>query len=619
MARSMRPIEVFPITTRRLQVLRITDVTPGMRRITLGGPGLAPHHAPNGMEVGAFRSDGFDDEFKIFLRHPDAEAPVVPEQRDGTLNWPRENPHLVFRTYTARRWDAQAGELDFDLVMHGVGAATSWARQVKVGDYLDIAGPKSSAGHPRGAQWVLAIADESALPAVGRWLEEWPTGCEGHFLIEIERDEHRQDLPIPPGVNITWLSHEGAAAGTTTLLFDALQKLEWPEDKKVYAWAAGEAITLVPIRRWLKKEKGLPREQMEVTGYWRLREVTPREDNPELPDSALDATPHEAIERVTSIISGMAVRALVSTGLANAMLSESRSVDQLCQTTGIAPNRLRALLRYLIPQEIIRADGADRYSLTSLGQMLTEEHFREHLDIRDAEGAQLMAAALRLLPWINPSFSEYLMALLGGNFEDNVLNNEDLLRSRIDAESGMASYAAPMLPRLPIFRGASAVTVAGFGALTFAQELVAQLPTTGVTVVSDPLENAVLNELADPDPRLHLHAGSLFEARPSPTDVFLLIFVLQRHSDLEMIHILRQAAASLSPGGKIVVVTRMLDTESPDARKYEEMLADAVLYDGGDRSRAEVTSIIAQAGLSLAHQAAVGWGYHALVLTGTNA
>lgn len=29
MARSLRPLEVFPITTRYLKVLRVTDVSPG--------------------------------------------------------------------------------------------------------------------------------------------------------------------------------------------------------------------------------------------------------------------------------------------------------------------------------------------------------------------------------------------------------------------------------------------------------------------------------------------------------------------------------------------------------------------------------------------------------------
>ena len=86
MARSLRPLDVYPITVRTLDVLRVADVTPGMRRVTLGGAELAAHTAANGYPVAAFRSDGFDDEGKLILQHPDAEVPVAPTQADGVLD-----------------------------------------------------------------------------------------------------------------------------------------------------------------------------------------------------------------------------------------------------------------------------------------------------------------------------------------------------------------------------------------------------------------------------------------------------------------------------------------------------------------------------------------------------
>ncbi len=36
-----------------------------------------------------------------------------------------------------------------------------------------------------------------------------------------------------------------------------------------FVWAAGEATVLVPLRRWLKQERGLPREHLSLHGYWR--------------------------------------------------------------------------------------------------------------------------------------------------------------------------------------------------------------------------------------------------------------------------------------------------------------------------------------------------------------
>ena len=148
MAVNLRDSVLFPITVREVEVLAVRDVTPGMRRVTLGGPRLAAHTAPNGMPVHAFRSEGFDDEFKVFLTHPDLDEPLRPEQGEGRIVWPRD-PHLISRTYTVRRWDPQAQELDVDFVVHGDGPATTWAQEVEPGQRVPIAGPKMSWRHPR--------------------------------------------------------------------------------------------------------------------------------------------------------------------------------------------------------------------------------------------------------------------------------------------------------------------------------------------------------------------------------------------------------------------------------------------------------------------------------------
>lgn len=192
-------------------MLRVADVTPGMRRVTLGGPGLAAHTAPSGHHVLPFRSDGFDDKFKLFLRHPEAEHALVPEQLDGVLDWPR-HPHLVSRTYTVRRWDPQAGELDVDLVIHGDGPATQWARTVRPGECIQVAGPKMSGEQPE-ADWLLIAADETGLPAVGRWLEELPEGTRAQVFVEVAEDSHRQSLPLPQGWSSPGWSGTGRRQG----------------------------------------------------------------------------------------------------------------------------------------------------------------------------------------------------------------------------------------------------------------------------------------------------------------------------------------------------------------------------------------------------------------------
>jgi NADPH-dependent ferric siderophore reductase len=366
MARSLRPIDVYGITTRNLEVLRSQDVTPGMRRVTLGGDQLAAHVAPNGMPVAAFRSEGFDDEFKLFLKHPDADEAAIPEQADGVIYWPREDPHLLFRTYTVRRWDPVAGELDIDFVNHGVGPATTWANRAQPGDRIQIAGPKASAPHPVGADWTLVAGDETALPAIGRWLEDWPDGARGQVFIEVAEAEHRQDLPAPDGVEITWLSRDGAEPGTTTLLHDAVTSAPW-WDGVVFAWVAGEALSLTPIRRWLRQEKGLPREQVEVTGYWRRQEVVLAGDDG-IQDLDASENVAETLHELEEVLPGVAIRVAATIGLPPALGSGTRTAAELAAATGADPTGVGKLLRYLDAIGVVE-ESDDGYRLTTMGAL----------------------------------------------------------------------------------------------------------------------------------------------------------------------------------------------------------------------------------------------------------
>lgn len=314
MPATIRPTSIYPVTTRKLQVLRTRDVTPGMRRVTVGGPALAAHTAQNGMPVAAFRSEGFDDEFKLVLPSPETGELIVPTQGDGRLTWPGDS-FAGTRTYTVRRWDPEAGEIDIDVVKHGTGPATTWAYTCREGEDIHIAGPKISHGHP-DCEWLLIAGDETALPAIGRWLEEMPPGTRAQVFIEVASAERVQDLPTRADAAITWLDRCGAPAGTTSLLFDAIRAADWPSDD-VFAWVAGEALTLAPIRRWLRGEKGLDKTQVEVTGYWRRSGEADGADAVAAPDVDARHVLHDLLD----LTPGISARVAVTTGVIAALTS----------------------------------------------------------------------------------------------------------------------------------------------------------------------------------------------------------------------------------------------------------------------------------------------------------
>lgn len=250
---------------RELTVVAVEDVSPRMRRLGLSGPSLAAH-VVDGVEVPAFTSPGFDDHVKVFVPLEGADRPVLPRQRADGLDWTTEGTRPIGKDYTPRRVSPERVDLDF--VRHGHGLASTWAEQAGVGDPAWIAGPTVGQGPPYDVDWFAVAGDETALPAIGRLLEELPAGVRAEVVVEVADADEEQRLESAADVSVRWLHRDGAEPGTTTLLADAVTELPW-HDGRVYAWMAGESTAARAVRTHWRSERAVPRDCLDVTGYWR--------------------------------------------------------------------------------------------------------------------------------------------------------------------------------------------------------------------------------------------------------------------------------------------------------------------------------------------------------------
>lgn len=252
------PAGSLPHNFRAVRVLRAADVTPRMRRLTLGGRNL----------------ERFDAEMmhvKILIPAPGS-AGAGPE---GEPAWPRLDPSgqpvldgcaLTRRTYTIRRIDAAAGELDIDFVLHGDGSPGSrFAMEAQPGDWLGLTGPGGGNVPVRG--WTLIAGDETALPAIARALEGMPPEARGLAIIEVADRAEEQALAHPSGVALRWLHRDGAPYGE--MLLQAVLAADWPEESEVSAWAACESATARALRDHWGGERRLPRSHFRAVAYWR--------------------------------------------------------------------------------------------------------------------------------------------------------------------------------------------------------------------------------------------------------------------------------------------------------------------------------------------------------------
>lgn len=236
-----------PFASRSVKVSGIDPLTPTMVRITFNA------------DMTNFASHGPSDHVKVFFPGPDGIV-HAPRLEDGRFV---RDPDVEYisRDYTPLNWTDTTIDLDF--VLHGDnGPASRWAANAKEGDELVVRGPRGSKALPQGADWWVLCADASAVPALGRWLAEAPPEQNITALVFAD-DESLCDYPLPEGANVEWVLGE----------FDPepyVRALDLPQRDGVgYIWAAGEASSLIGVRRYFRRELGLPKEQVDVDGYWR--------------------------------------------------------------------------------------------------------------------------------------------------------------------------------------------------------------------------------------------------------------------------------------------------------------------------------------------------------------
>ncbi|WP_435260298.1 siderophore-interacting protein [Streptomyces sp. 1222.5] len=244
-----------PRRAHTAQVVRTERLTPHMQRVVLGGEGLA-----------GFAADTCTDHYvKLLFGPPGVTYPEPFDLERIRAEFPREQ-WPVTRTYTVRAFDPEHRELTLDFVIHGdEGLAGPWATRVRPGDPVRFMGPGGAYAPAPDADWHLLAGDESALPAIARTLETLPAGARVHAFVEVSGPEEEQK--IDSEVEVVWL-HRGTRPVGEALL-EAVRALDFPAGRP-HAFVHGEAGFVKELRRLLRMDLGIPREDLSISGYWRL-------------------------------------------------------------------------------------------------------------------------------------------------------------------------------------------------------------------------------------------------------------------------------------------------------------------------------------------------------------
>ncbi len=604
MAGTARELRIFPICIRELDVLHVEDVTPGMRRVVVGGPSM-DRHVRDGVELPPLCTSGFDDDVKVLPVDPTTGAlpfPVPRNRDDGTVDWPAGS-FPYGRTYTVRRFDETARELTLDFAAHDGGLAATWSRTVRPGDTVLVAGPKHSASLPADADWMLLAGDDTALPAIAHCLETLPAHLPATVVVEVAEPSHRQSLHSAADVDITWLyrsDHHG-----NSRLADAVRAARWRPGRP-YLWIAGEAQTIKPLRRWAKQDKQIDRKFVEITGYWRRRDVPANASPDEPPTDDAVSTLHEMTELATPLI----VRAAVTVGVFAAVDSGATTADAVATECGLNAGATAKLLRHLVRLTLLAIDR-DRYTLTDTGAILADQDtFTSQALHHDGIHTRLDLSFLGLTDTLRtgkPSETHSFVALaahpqFGAGFHE-------------EAAFG-AVYRAPALPDAVDLNGVDTVALYGEGAGVYADTLVRERP--GLTVHLVGLRALNHRNLADvhPDRRQRVQCRDTSEFTPltTPVDLAIAVDIVDTHPDADA-HLLLQTLASSAR--RVVLVTDLLDPASTDDHDTEDDLLRLCLHGSGRRTETEIRRLVTDAVGHTPRLGPLGWGSTVVEFAGT--
>ena len=235
---------------RRLCTVKPAErITPTMARITLGD------------DLPGFISAGYDDHLKLFFP-----LPGRTRRRSRRGRTPARGVQASpMRDYTPRRYDA-TGELVIDFAIHDAGPATEWADAARPGQKLGSAGRRGSFVVTDDFDWYLLAGDETALPAIGRRLEELRADARA-IVVGLSRGRRRSRCSRAAprwrctGCTGRWQDGRRRAAAGRGVRPDV------PRRRRLRL-GGGQIAAAKRLRRHLVVERGLNKAWVKAAGYW---------------------------------------------------------------------------------------------------------------------------------------------------------------------------------------------------------------------------------------------------------------------------------------------------------------------------------------------------------------
>ncbi|MHA6523881.1 siderophore-interacting protein [Tessaracoccus sp. G1721] len=238
------------------EVVAVGSPSVSVRRITL-----------NAEEFAGYGTVAADEFFGLLMPGPSGRL-VLPDPdrvniRAAVADLPEED-RPVLRWYTVRRHDPAARTVTVDIVTHGTaGPGSAWALEAAPGDRVGFR-QCGALFLPGAATRLCFVVDETAAPGLAAIMESRDLDPNCRIIVETSDPAHLTPLPWHPGLTV--VSRDGAAPGDRALAL--LRELDTSSFD--YFYLCGESDLAASCRRLLVTERGVDRQLVLFSGYWKL-------------------------------------------------------------------------------------------------------------------------------------------------------------------------------------------------------------------------------------------------------------------------------------------------------------------------------------------------------------
>jgi hypothetical protein len=295
-----------------------------------------------------------------------------------------------------------------------------------------------------------------------------------------------------------------------------------------------------------------------------------------------------------------AMRTAVTLGVADRLADGPKTVEQLAEEVDASADHLRRTLRFLATRGMFREEEDGRFGLTVSANLL-----RAGSPLPMASIVNLLTDEMYWLPAgkLDDTVRDGTTAfpdIFGAPLFDYLAEHPDrgeVFHTALDELS--ATEHGGIVDTYPFPETATVADIGG-GKGGLLREVLTKNP--GLSGVLFDHESVVAGHQLDVPEltgRWTVEAGSFFDAVPT-ADIYLLKRILHDWNDADCVRILRSCRKAMAEGGRVVVIDTVVPPgNDPHPAKLSD-LAMMIVFDGKERSEAELESLFAEADLKLA-------------------